>query len=149
MSGAAVCVEADSGRYARLYCCWAAADLTGTTTSPDGFKADVWGVIRMWRSKTLAPGSFTGGHVVYNISRDCSFCGPTTLPGSCRQPNIPDQCNGVGKDGKPGGHCALVWAPEFHHLPAKAADVPGSGGYFLTFHFHCSGGGSGVLSRRR
>eukprot|EP01043_Picozoa_sp_COSAG02_P065872 COSAG02_NODE_10074_length_2032_cov_3.760476_1_plen_475_part_00 len=120
-------------------------DLTGTTTSPDGFKADVWGVIRMWRSPSLAPGSFTGGHVVYNISSDCSFCGSATEPGSCRLPNIRGQCNGMGKDGKPGGHCALVWAPEFHHLPKKATDVPGSGGYFLTFHFHCAGGGSGVL----
>ena len=118
-----------------------AEDLTGTTTSPDAYKADVWGVIRMWRSKTLAPGSFTGGHVVYNITRDCTFCGPASQAGSCRLPNVPGKCNGVGK----GAHCALVWAPEFHHLPLKAADVPGSGGYFLTFHFHCAGGGSGVL----
>ena len=53
----------------------------------------------MWRSPSLAPGSFTGGHVVYNISRDCSFCGPATEPGSCRLPNIRGQCNGIGKDG--------------------------------------------------
>lgn len=38
-----------------------------------------------------------------------------------------------------------MWAPELHYLPSKAADVPGSGGWFISFHFHCSGGGSGVL----
>ena len=38
-----------------------------------------------------------------------------------------------------------VWAPELHYLPSKSDDVPGSGGWFISFHFHCAGGGSGLL----
>lgn len=40
---------------------------------------------------------------------------------------------------------AMLWAPEIHYLPSKAADVPGSGGYFLAFSAGMCGGGAGVL----
>lgn len=110
--------------------------LTGTSSSAgDRFWSDVWGVIRMWRSRTLEPGSFEpGGRVVYNITRDCTWCGNETY--GCRTPNIPSVC--------PNSTCARVWAPEFHFLPSKVAEP--SGGYYLTFHFHCAGGSSGVLA---
>ena len=93
----------------------------------------------------MIQGCMSGGHVVYNISRDCGWCGPTSLIESCRLPNG-RECNAKGSDPRrTDGHCALVWAPEYHHLPKKAADVAGSGGHFLTFLFNCAGGGSGVL----
>lgn len=109
--------------------------LTGTSSQAgDGYWSDVWGVIRMWRSRTLLPGSFEpGGRVVYNVSRDCSWC--SDEPRSCRTPNTPYAC--------PAQNCSRIWAPEFHFLPGKAAEP--SGGYYVTFHFHCAGGGSGVL----
>ena len=38
--------------------------LTGTSTmAGDSLWSDVWGVVRMWRSKSLVPGSFVGGQV--------------------------------------------------------------------------------------
>ena len=109
--------------------------LTGTSSQAgDAYWSDVWGVIRMWRSRTLLPGSVEpGGRVVYNVSRDCSWC--SDEPRGCRTPNTPEAC--------PAQNCSRVWAPEFHFLPAKATEP--SGGYYLTFHFHCAGGGSGVL----
>ena len=46
--------------------------LTGTSVwAGDNYWSDSWGVIRMWRSPTLTPGSFVGGGVVYNNSRRC------------------------------------------------------------------------------
>ena len=44
--------------------------LTGTSNSAgDGFWSDVYGVVRVWRSKTpLVPGSFVGGAVVFNLT---------------------------------------------------------------------------------
>ena len=71
--------------------------------------------------------------MVYNVTRDCTYCGQ-----GCRTPNTAAACG-------PALDCARVWAPEFHYEPALADAVPGSGGYFLTYHFHCSGGGSGLL----
>ena len=101
----------------------------GTSNSAgDEYWTDTDAVVRMWRSKSLRPGSFVGGHVVFNVSRDCPH-----WPASCR-------CVSCG-GGKPGGR---VWAPEVHYLK-KAADVPGSGGYFMSYHVHASGCGSGVL----
>lgn len=108
--------------------------LTGTSTSAgDGFWSDVYGVVRMWRSATLAPGSFEpGGRVVYNATRDCPGCG------ECIIPNTPAAC--------PSGKCARVWAPEYHYLPSTLAAVPRAGGHFIALHLHCSGGFSGVLA---
>eukprot|EP01045_Picozoa_sp_COSAG04_P024419 COSAG04_NODE_3043_length_3243_cov_16.853082_3_plen_135_part_00 len=116
----------------------------------DDLWTDVWGVVRVWRSKTpLVPGSFVGGKVVFNLTRDCKFCGKATASGGCRAPNSCARCGG-GDNGAggctPKTSCgARVWAPELHHLPEKAADVPGSGGWFISYHFHCAGGGSGLL----
>ena len=126
--------------------------LTGTSNAGgDGYWTDVWGVVRVWRSKTpLQPGSYVGGKVIFNISRDCKFCGPATAAGGCRVPNSCARC-GVGDNSSTGGctpkkDCGgRVWAPELHYLAEKAADVPGSGGWFISYHFHCAGGGSGVL----
>lgn len=106
--------------------------------------------MRVWRSKNpLQPGSFKGGKVVFNLTKDCKFCGPATAAGGCRVPNSCDAC-GVGENStagcSPKTQCGgRVWAPELHYLADKAADVPGSGGWFISFHFHCAGGGSGVL----
>eukprot|EP01052_Picozoa_sp_SAG31_P003923 SAG31_NODE_155_length_22130_cov_9.540098_24_plen_349_part_00 len=106
--------------------------------------------MRVWRSKNpLQPGSFVGGRAVFNLTRDCKFCAPATAAGGCRVPNSCDAC-GVGENTaagcSPKTQCGgRVWAPELHYLPDKAADVPGSGGWFISFHFHCAGGGSGVL----
>ena len=125
--------------------------LTGTSNSAgDSFWTDVWGVVRVWRSKTpLLPGSFVGGAVVFNLTRDCKFCGPATATGGCRAPNSCAQCGGrtlVSGGCVPKVDCGgRVWAPELHYLPQKAAEVPGSGGWFISFHFHCAGGGSGLL----
>jgi endoglycosylceramidase len=127
--------------------------LTGTSNSAgDSFWSDVWGVVRVWRSQTpLVAGSFVGGGVVFNLTRDCKFCGPATVAGGCRAPNSCAQCGMYHNDSADGGctpkkDCGgRVWAPELHYLPGKAADVPGSGGWFISFHFHCAGGGSGVL----
>ena len=125
--------------------------LTGTSNSAgDKFWSDVWGIIRVWRSKTpLIPGSFEGGRVVFNLTRDCKFCGPVTPTGGCRVPNTCGVC-GIGHNDStgciPARDCGgRVWAPELHYLPNKAVDVPGSGGWFISFHFHCAGGGSGLL----
>ena len=107
-------------------------------------------MVRVWRSKTpLVPGSFVGGKVAFNLTRDCKFCGKATASGGCRAPNSCARCGG-GDNGAggctPKTSCgARVWAPELHHLPEKAADVPGSGGWFISYHFHCAGGGSGLL----
>ena len=103
--------------------------LTGTTSaiSPELDS----GVIRMWRSQTLQPGSFRGGGVVWNTTRDChdnELCGNISVHGSCLLP-------GTG----------FIWAPEYHYLPNKAADVPGSGGNFLTYEMHCGGGTTGLM----
>ncbi len=127
--------------------------LTGTSNSGgDGLWTDAWGVVRVWRSKTpLHPGSYVGGKVVYNATRDCKFCGPVTAAGGCRVPNSCGMC-GIGRNSSAGGGCTpkkdcggRVWAPELHYLAEKAADVPGSGGWFISYHLHCAGGGSGVL----
>ena len=95
------------------------------------------------------PGSYAGGGVVFNLTKDCQFCGPATAAGGCRAPNSCAQC---GAGGTKAGGCTpkkdcggRVWAPELHYLPKKAVDVPGSGGWFISFHFHCAGGGSGIL----
>ena len=55
--------------------------LTGTTTNPDSFKSDVWGVVRMWRSQTLQPASWlvcpTGIDGSLRLKSDdlaCPFC---------------------------------------------------------------------------
>eukprot|EP00911_Craspedida_sp_UC1_P000205 UC1_evm1s155 len=127
--------------------------LTGTSNSAgDSFWTDVWGVVRVWRSRRpLVPGSYVGGAVVFNLTRDCKFCSPASPSGGCRVPNSCDVC-GIGRNDTASGGCtpkydcgARVWAPELHYLPEMAEDVPGSGGWFITFHFHCAGGGSGVL----
>ena len=105
---------------------------------------------QVWRSKTpLVPGSFVGGGVAFNLTRDCKFCGAATAAGGCR---VPNSCASCGAGPAKGGGCtpkkdcgARVWAPELHYLANKAADVPGSGGWFISFHFHCAGGGSGLL----
>ena len=101
--------------------------LTGTSTAvwsgSDGFV-----VIRMWRSSTPEGPFGGGGIVVYNITTDCALCNASE----------PQSCSAY-----PYGR---VWAPEFHCLPGKAADVPDSGGYFITHNFHCPGGNSGVLA---
>jgi hypothetical protein len=127
--------------------------LTGTSNSAgDKYWTDVWGVVRVWRSRTpLTPGSYVGGGVVFNLTRDCRFCGNATAAGGCRAPNSCAVC-GVGANTTTDGGCepatdcgGRVWAPELHYLPDKADAVPGSGGWFISFHFHCSGGGSGLL----
>ena len=60
--------------------------------------------MRVWRSKTpLVPGSFVGGKVAFNLTRDCKFCGKATASGGCRAPNSCARCgggdNGAGGDG--------------------------------------------------
>ena len=128
--------------------------LTGTSNSAgDHFWTDVWGVVCVWRSRTpLVAGSFVGGGLVFNLTRDCKFCGPATAAGGCRAFNSCAQCGVYRNDSADGGctpktdDCGgRVWAPELHYLPGKAADLPGSGGWFISFHFHCAGGESGVL----
>jgi len=87
--------------------------MTGTSVwAGDTYWSDTWGVIRMWRSQTLAPGSFVGGGVVYNNSRRCQ--------------QTPER----------------IWAPEVHYIPQRAQQVPGSGGYFISVDCgsECSGG---------
>ena len=108
--------------------------LTGTSTSAgDGFWSDVYGVVRMWRSRTLAPGSFEpGGRVVYNVTRDCPTCGDCAIPNTAACPTP--------------GQCARVWAPEYHYLPSTLAAVPRANGSFIALHLHCEGGFSGVLA---
>lgn len=108
--------------------------LTGTSTSSgDSYWSDVYGVVRMWRSATLTPGSFEpGGRVVFNVTRDCPTCGNCTLP------NTPETC--------PSGECARVWAPEYHFLPSTLAALPAANGSFIALHLHCAGGFSGVLA---
>ena len=108
--------------------------LTGTSTSAgDGYWSDVYGVVRMWRSQTLAPGSFEpGGRVVYNVTRDCPTCGDCVIPNTAACPTP--------------GQCARVWAPEYHYLPSTLAAVPRAGGSFIALHLHCKGGFSGVLA---
>ena len=78
--------------------------LTGTSNSAgDSFWTDVWGTVRVWRSRTpLVAGSFIGGSVVFNLTRDCKFCGPATAAGGCRAPNSCAQC-GVRNDSADGG----------------------------------------------
>ena len=95
------------------------------------------------RSASLAPGTFTGGAVVFNITRDCPQCSR-----ACRTPNSCASCGGgaAGCATPDSSSCgARLWAPEIHYVPEKAAAVPRSGGYFITYHMHCTGGGSGVL----
>jgi hypothetical protein len=108
--------------------------LTGTSTAAgDGYWSDVYGVVRMWRSASLAPGSFEpGGRVVYNVTRDCPACG------ACATPNTPAAC--------PTLNCARVWAPEYHYLPSTLAAAPRAGGNYIALHLHCQGGFSGVLA---
>lgn len=108
--------------------------LTGTSNSAgDGYWSDVYGVVRMWRSASLAPGSFEpGGRVVYNVTRDCPTCG------ACAIPNTPSAC--------PGQRCGRIWAPEYHYLPSALAAAPRAGGNFISLHLHCQGGFSGVLA---
>lgn len=86
---------------------------------------------------------------MFNLTRDCKFCGPITRNGGCRAPSTCAYCGVLRNDSTgctPARICGgRVWAPEMHYLPDKAADVPGSGGWFISFHFHCEGGGSGIL----
>jgi hypothetical protein len=103
--------------------------LTGTSTQAgDEYWTDAHAVVRLWRSRTLTPGTFTGGGVVFNASRDCPDCST-----ACKTPNSCRTCGGGGgnvscttPDGETCG--ARLWAPEFHWLPNKTKDVPGSGG---------------------
>lgn len=101
--------------------------LTGTSTAVWS-GSDGWGVIRLWRSLNATGPFGGGGGVVYNITRDCPMCNSS----------VPQSCS-VSPFGR-------VRAPEFHYFPTKAADVPGSGGYFITHNFHCPGENSGVLA---
>ena len=111
--------------------------LTGTSTfAGDPLWADVYGVVRMWRSRTLAPGSFEGGKVVFNMTHDCPWCPKKCVtPNSCRYwtttghdfrcgelrtSPAPAGCK-TGYDTRCGG---MIWAPEFHYLPRKASPEP-------------------------